>query len=77
MIDDTDLDTPAPAPPLSARTAGLRVELADVPPIRHHRRRRLAGPRITWHALAVYFLPHLTLAGVITLAVLLLRGALT
>lgn len=68
-----DLANP-PAPPRSARTAGLRVELTTVPPIvpRRHARRR---PRIAWSRVLYYFLPYLVLAACIIAAVLLTRGA--
>lgn len=69
MIDDV---ANPPAPPRSARAAGLRVELADAPPIRHGRIRRR---RISWHSIAVLFLPYFVLAACIVAAVLLTRGA--
>lgn len=46
--------------PKSAQTAALATEAADLPPIRHGRRRARA-PKITWRGIFYMFFPHLAL----------------
>jgi hypothetical protein len=76
MSTNTEFDELAepPAPPVSARTAGLRVELTTAPSLDHLARARPRRPRITVSQVVYYFLPYIILAACIVAAILIPKG---